>query len=231
MPTSVAGSASTRLPSASKAAWAFGTSTCSGMTNVWIVDRIWRRCIRPRSPPNGLIDAAMTARRPRGAGQWGLLAGVLATIALLLVLPLAVLVQRSLDAPGFGYYRALTRAFLDEGDWAQMPQSARKQISSAGLDKALGDVRDAMEADTFDSRLDRHQTYSPLLLDEQSWVELNEKLMEVLEWALEEQSKAAVRIRDEGAEDMRARLLMLTYTGAPAGAKESSTTKRRRAKQ
>src|SRR3954471_2524069 len=33
------------------------------------------------------------------------------------------------------HYRALTRAFLDEADWAQMPQSARRQISSAGLDK------------------------------------------------------------------------------------------------
>jgi DNA-binding transcriptional ArsR family regulator len=129
------------------------------------------------------------------------------------------------------HYRALTRAFLDESDWAQMPHSARRQISSAGLDRALGDVRDAMDADTFDARLDRHQTYSPLLLDEQAWVELNEKLMEVLDWALEEQSRAAVRIRDEGAEDMRARLLMLTYTGAPAGTKEAATGKRRRAKQ
>lgn len=56
-----------------------------------------------------LVDAATTARRPRGAGQWTLFAGVLGTVAVLLVLPLAVLVQRSLGASGFGYYRALTR--------------------------------------------------------------------------------------------------------------------------
>ncbi|WP_316740983.1 iron ABC transporter permease [Streptomyces sp. MK7] len=64
--------------------------------------------VRRRETALKLVDASRTARRPRGAGQWTLLAAVLATIALLLLLPLAVLVQRSLTAPGFGYYRALT---------------------------------------------------------------------------------------------------------------------------
>ncbi|MEU0028238.1 iron ABC transporter permease [Streptomyces sp. NPDC006335] len=66
--------------------------------------------VRRRESALRLVDASVTARRPRGAGEWGLLAGVVAIIAVLLVLPLAVLVQRSLDAPDFGYYRALTSA-------------------------------------------------------------------------------------------------------------------------
>ncbi len=65
--------------------------------------------VRRRESALRLVDPAGTARRPRGAGQWALLGGVLAIIAVLLVLPLAVLVERSLAAPGFGYYRALTR--------------------------------------------------------------------------------------------------------------------------
>lgn len=65
--------------------------------------------VRRRESALRLVDAATTARRPRGAGQWALFAGVLGTVAVLLVLPLAVLVQRSLGASGFGYYRALTR--------------------------------------------------------------------------------------------------------------------------
>lgn len=65
--------------------------------------------VRRRETALTLVDAATTARRPRGRGQWALLTGVLVTVAVLLVLPLAVLVQRSLGASGFGYYRALTR--------------------------------------------------------------------------------------------------------------------------
>ncbi|MGI5367087.1 iron ABC transporter permease [Streptomyces sp. A244] len=64
--------------------------------------------VRRRETALRLVDPSVTARRPRGAGQWALLGGVLATVVILLLLPLAVLVQRSLGAPGFGYYRALT---------------------------------------------------------------------------------------------------------------------------
>ncbi len=65
--------------------------------------------VRRREAALRLVDASVTARRPRGAGQWALLGGVLVTAVVLLMLPLAVLVQRSLGASGFGYYRALTR--------------------------------------------------------------------------------------------------------------------------
>ncbi|MEU9208430.1 iron ABC transporter permease [Streptomyces sp. NPDC048415] len=64
--------------------------------------------VRRRETALRLVAPETTARRPRGAGQWALLGGVLASIVVLLVLPLAVLVQHSLDAPGFAYYRALT---------------------------------------------------------------------------------------------------------------------------
>jgi DNA-binding transcriptional ArsR family regulator len=124
------------------------------------------------------------------------------------------------------HYRAITRAYIDENSWAQIPASARKAVSNIALDGALTDIREAMNADTFEARTDRHQSYSPLLLDEQAWAELTEKLDELLDWALEEQARAAVRIRDEGGEDMRARLMMLTYTG-PA---PSETTRARRAR-
>ncbi|MYR04396.1 MULTISPECIES: iron ABC transporter permease [unclassified Streptomyces] len=78
--------------------------------------------VRRRESALRLVDPRLTARRPRGAGQRALLAGVLATVALLLVLPLAVLVRRSLDAPGFGYYRALTRT--DGGTFLVAPVHA-----------------------------------------------------------------------------------------------------------
>ncbi|MFF1359695.1 ABC transporter permease [Streptomyces sp. NPDC058297] len=70
--------------------------------------------VRRRESALRLVDAAHTARRPRGAGQWALLAGVVATVAVLILLPLGVLIQRSFQgaggSDGFGltYYKALT---------------------------------------------------------------------------------------------------------------------------
>ncbi|MFF8814871.1 ABC transporter permease [Streptomyces pactum] len=68
------------------------------------------RTVRRRESTLRLVAPELTARRPRGAGQWTLLAAVLAQIALLILLPLAVLVERSFLGPDghwLGYYRAL----------------------------------------------------------------------------------------------------------------------------
>ncbi|MEV5429456.1 iron ABC transporter permease [Streptomyces sp. NPDC052701] len=97
--------------------------------------------VRRRETALRLVDASVTARRPRGAGQWALLAGVLLTVAVLLLLPLAVLVQRSLDAPGFGYYRALTR---EEGGMFLVPPidaigtSLRYAVAATALAVLIG---------------------------------------------------------------------------------------------
>ncbi|WP_229913764.1 ABC transporter permease [Streptomyces capitiformicae] len=66
--------------------------------------------VRRRETALRLVDASLTARRPRGAGQWALLAGVLLTVVVLILLPLGVLVERSFGASGsvLGYYEALT---------------------------------------------------------------------------------------------------------------------------
>ncbi|WP_093716624.1 ABC transporter permease [Actinacidiphila alni] len=65
--------------------------------------------VRRRESTLRLVDAGTTAHRPRG-GERALLGGVLAVIALLILLPLGVLVARSLDGPdgyGFTFYRSL----------------------------------------------------------------------------------------------------------------------------
>ncbi|MGW4821704.1 ABC transporter permease [Streptomyces sp. NPDC004227] len=101
--------------------------------------------VRRRETALKLVDASLTARRPRGAGQWTLLAGVLATIAVLVVLPLAVLVQRSLTAPGFGYYRALTNA--DGGTFLVAPIDAvGTSLSYAAAATAMAVVIGALAA-------------------------------------------------------------------------------------
>lgn len=66
--------------------------------------------VRRRESALRLVDAEQTARRPRGVGQWSFLWAQLAVIAVLLLLPLGVLVERSLSVPGgygLDFYRAL----------------------------------------------------------------------------------------------------------------------------
>ncbi|WP_455359281.1 ABC transporter permease [Streptomyces sp. SYSU K21746] len=81
--------------------------------------------VRRRESALKLVDPAQTARRPRGAAQWALLGGVLATVLLLILLPLGVLVERSLAGPdgyGFAFYRALRSA--DGGTFLVPPLAA-----------------------------------------------------------------------------------------------------------
>ncbi|MGA5429247.1 ABC transporter permease [Streptomyces koyangensis] len=69
--------------------------------------------VRRRETALSLVDAAHAVRRAAGTGQRLLLGFVLATVGVLILLPLGVLVERALDAPGgygLGYFRALMSA-------------------------------------------------------------------------------------------------------------------------
>jgi DNA-binding transcriptional ArsR family regulator len=130
------------------------------------------------------------------------------------------------------HYRALTRPFLEDEDWVQLPPSARKAVSNTILSKLLGDVHLAVSSGTFDERPERHLSYAPLMLDEQGWRDLNERLGAVLAWAIEEQAASAGRLQDEasGGAEVRARLSMLAYSAPPVGS-EAAAPKRRRSKR
>ncbi|MEU3188013.1 iron ABC transporter permease [Streptomyces sp. NPDC006923] len=83
--------------------------------------------VRRRETALRLVDPAGTASRPRGAGQWALLGGVLASVLVLILLPLAVLVERSLDGPGgygFAFYRALGSVEASGGTFLVPPLEA-----------------------------------------------------------------------------------------------------------
>lgn len=84
------------------------------------------RSVRRRESALSLVPAGQTARRPTGAGQWAVLGSVLAVIALLIVLPLAVLVERAFNGPdGYGltFFRALGSQ-SDSGTFVVAPATA-----------------------------------------------------------------------------------------------------------
>ncbi len=83
--------------------------------------------VRRREATLTLVDPTQTARRPRGVGQWALLWATLVVITLLLVVPLAVLIERSFAGPdGYGltFYRALQSAASMDSTFAVAPLNA-----------------------------------------------------------------------------------------------------------
>nr|WP_225846579.1 iron ABC transporter permease [Streptomyces sp. HPF1205] len=103
------------------------------------------RTVRRAESALRLVDAAGTAHRPRG-GEKTLLGAVLASVALLILLPLGVLAARSLDPPGgYGltYYRALASTDSTSGTFLVPPletvwNSLRYAVAATVIALAVG---------------------------------------------------------------------------------------------
>ncbi|MFD3420687.1 ABC transporter permease [Streptomyces decoyicus] len=83
--------------------------------------------VRRRESALRLVAPSRTAHRPRGRGQWTLLWGNLAVIAVLLIAPLAVLVERSFAGPdGYGtvFYTSLRSAGSADSTFTVAPLDA-----------------------------------------------------------------------------------------------------------
>lgn len=116
------------------------------------------------------------------------------------------------------HYRALTRAFFNDEDWAKLPVSSRQGVSKAVVDQALADLSHAFGAGTFDARAERHLSYTPLVLDEKAWQDISELLESVLFKAMKISERSVDRLQKAGdaAVTVPGRLTMLFYEGAPA---------------
>jgi DNA-binding transcriptional ArsR family regulator len=79
------------------------------------------------------------------------------------------------------YYRGITRSFLNDESWAKLDPTTKAGISVAGLKVINKHAKDAIEADTFDSRNDRHLSCTPMLLDEEGFTEASDLFAETME--------------------------------------------------
>jgi DNA-binding transcriptional ArsR family regulator len=84
------------------------------------------------------------------------------------------------------YYRATKKALFDEEAWERLPETIRNKLSGRTIGDLLNAIAEAMRAETFDSRTDRHAAWERAHLDEQGWSEMSEiqresakKLMQV----------------------------------------------------
>jgi DNA-binding transcriptional ArsR family regulator len=112
------------------------------------------------------------------------------------------------------YYRALTRARLDESAFKKLPASIRGELSGAVVEEAIGDIAKAFKAGTFDAREDRHASFNALVLDEQAWNELAEQLNQLVARAGELADASAKRLKDKGGDEVNASLFIAAYQSA-----------------
>jgi DNA-binding transcriptional ArsR family regulator len=112
------------------------------------------------------------------------------------------------------YYRALTRARLDESAFKKLPASIRGELSGAVVEEAIADIAKAFKAGTFDVREDRHASFNALVLDEQAWSELAEQLNQLVARAGEMADASAKRLKDKGGDEVNVSLFIAAYQSA-----------------
>jgi DNA-binding transcriptional ArsR family regulator len=114
------------------------------------------------------------------------------------------------------FYKGTTRSFFNDSNWEQLSTDAKNGISITGLKMIVDTARAAVEADTFDSRGDRHLSRTPLVVDEQGWGDLTEILAETLERVMDVQTESALRLAKSEQEGIRATVAILGFE-SPVG--------------
>lgn len=92
------------------------------------------------------------------------------------------------------YYRGTVRPLIPTSEWAKLSIEERRQTSRFTMQLILGNVIAADEADTFDSRVDRHLVRHPLELDEEGWAKIAAAFDDLTELILTTQAECTNRL-------------------------------------
>ncbi|MCW2989397.1 MAG: transcriptional regulator, ArsR family, partial [Solirubrobacterales bacterium] len=126
------------------------------------------------------------------------------------------------------YYRATDRAFLDASEWASLPSSIRPGLSASLLQTIMNDASDALMSGTFDKRIDRHLSWTPMLVDEQGWEELKTGLEEFLERIFDTQASSAERLAAEDAPGIPVTVAMMCFEALMSNERKVAPPKKKK---
>jgi DNA-binding transcriptional ArsR family regulator len=109
------------------------------------------------------------------------------------------------------WYRGTTRSFLSDINWSQLSPDVKTGISHAGIRLVVEHSVKALEAGTFDSRADRHLSFTPVTLDEEGWQALAALLSDTLDGVMEIQATSAGRLTKARESGSFGRVAILSF--------------------
>jgi DNA-binding transcriptional ArsR family regulator len=118
------------------------------------------------------------------------------------------------------YYRATSRAYLTDRDWHELPRSVRDAMSADLFQMILDDVVASLEGEVFDQRSDRHMSWTPMMVDEQGWKEINGIIDGALKQVLKAQTESVKRLSKSKEDGINMSVAMLGYEVPEKAAKK-----------
>ena len=113
------------------------------------------------------------------------------------------------------FYRATGPAIFDTRNWAKVPTAIRTRYSWRIFEQLAEQVRQSMDAGTFDCRPDRHHTWTPFAFDELGWGQVIAAVDQVFHKVLEEQEKAKRRLSKTSEEPLIATVYLAVFESPP----------------
>lgn len=109
------------------------------------------------------------------------------------------------------FYRRTRPALFDDEMWPTLPPAAHVALSHTIVHDLFGRIRRAFKKGTFDARVDRHLTWTPMSVDRQGWDSLTLLLMRTFEQFDVIQEESSERMAASGEESIEVTAALLGF--------------------
>lgn len=113
-------------------------------------------------------------------------------------------------------YRVDRALLVSTEEWSALPASERAVIVAKNFESCFRQVREALEAGTFEAREDRHYSCATIRLDRQGWKTLIAMVDTLFEFLVAEQIRAKARLVRSGEAPFLATCILMAFE-SPGG--------------
>ncbi len=114
------------------------------------------------------------------------------------------------------FHRSIRPVVFEDDVSREMPDEMQRVITQTIFQDLVGRISQAIVAETFDARKDRHFTWTPMVLDEQGWNEAMSILASTFSQLAAVEEKAGTRLA-KGSGDRLAATMALVGFESPMG--------------